>query len=298
MSICELARAKVNLSLKVLGRRSDGYHELASLVTFAACGDRVRLSPGTPCRVTVTGPFAGDIVGENLLQRTLVLLHAAAPELRLGAVALEKELPVAAGLGGGSADAAALLRCVRRANPERERCIPWRHLALRLGADVPMCLDGVPAFVSGIGERSLPVAGLPQMYAVLANPRLPLPTSRVFAALAAPPAGPHGRAPAPPPTPSDIESVAAFMRTHGNALEPPAMALLPAVSELKAALAALPGCRIAAMSGSGATCFGLFASAAAARAGAALLAARQPRYWVVAAALAGSRDEASLNSPD
>src|SRR5262249_1193540 len=118
MTFCELARAKINLSLAVLGRRADGYHELESAVTFASCADAVRLSPGRACRVRVSGPFARDILGENLLEKTLGLLGATGQRLRLGAVALEKVLPVAAGLGGGSSDAAALLRAVRRANPD------------------------------------------------------------------------------------------------------------------------------------------------------------------------------------
>jgi 4-diphosphocytidyl-2-C-methyl-D-erythritol kinase len=288
MSLSELARAKINLSLKVLGRRSDGYHELESVVVFADCGDRVRLSPGSGCRVRVTGPFARDILGPNLLDRTVAVLRDLDPGLRFGSIELEKALPVAAGLGGGSADAAALLRSVRRANPQRADRIPWRQVALQLGADVPMCFDGVPAFVSGIGEKAAPLRGFPMLQAVLANPRLPLATSRVFAALGQLPPPFKPRAPALPPTLPDLAGVTAFMRAHANALEDAATALLPIIAEVKSAIAALPGCRIAAMSGSGPTCFGIFASKAAALAGADLLAAQRPGYWVVAAELAGS----------
>jgi 4-diphosphocytidyl-2-C-methyl-D-erythritol kinase len=245
----------------------------------------------------VTGTFACDIVGDNLLNRTVALLRASDPELRLGSIELDKALPVAAGLGGGSADAAALLHCVRRANPQRAGNIAWRQVALEIGADVPMCFDGAPAFVWGIGEQSVPLAALPQMHAVLANPRLPLATSRVFDALRAPPVRTSSR-PAPPTALSDIDAVAAYMATHGNVLEAAAMGLLPAIGELKSALAALPGCRVAAMSGSGATCFGLFAHAAEARAGAGLLAAQLPSYWVAATVLAGAPLSAPLSSHD
>ncbi len=295
MSISEFARAKINLSLRVLGRRADGYHELESVVTFADCGDRVRLCPGPEYRLTVTGTFASDILGDNLLHRAVAVLRASDPELSFGSVELDKALPVAAGLGGGSADAAALLRCVRHANPQRAGNIPWRQVALQVGADVPMCFDGVPAFVWGIGEQSVPLTALPQMHAVLVNPRLPLATSRVFGALLAPPVR-TSNPPAPPTGLSDLDGVAAYMVAHGNSLEAAATSLLPAIGELKSALAALPGCRIAAMSGSGATCFGLFARAAEARAGAALLAAKLPSYWVAAAVLAGTSAQAPLSS--
>jgi 4-diphosphocytidyl-2-C-methyl-D-erythritol kinase len=291
MRIVERAPAKINLSLEVLGRRVDGYHELDSLVTFAACGDALALTPGRGCRITVTGPFARDIVGPNLLERAIALLRQSDARLRFGTIALEKNLPVAAGLGGGSADAAALLRAVRRANPDRADRIAWRQVARALGADVPMCLDSSPARASGTGEE-LAALELPRMHAVLANPRLPLGTARVFAALR-PPSGPL-RPLAPLPRLHDVESVAAFMRVRANALEAAATALLPAIAEVKSELAALPGCRIAAMSGSGPTCFALFPGRAEAAAGAALLAARRSGYWIVATELAGS---APVSSP-
>src|SRR5262245_41798278 len=163
MSVRELARAKVNLTLAVRGRRSDHYHELVSLVTFAAVHDVVTLDPGAGERLTVTGPFARFIDGENLISRTLALVREADPRLRLGSVQLVKNLPVAAGLGGGSADAAALLRAVRRANGDRAGTFPWQEVATRLGADVPMCLAGRPALVWGKGERIAPLRRLPRI---------------------------------------------------------------------------------------------------------------------------------------
>jgi len=192
----ELAPAKINLTLSVLGRRADGYHELESLVTFADVHDIVTLEPGTGSGVMVAGPFAGYIGGENLLIRALTLLADADPALRLGSVRLDKHLPVAAGIGGGSADAAALLRAVKRANPERAASVAWLDIAARLGADVPVCLDAGPALMWGIGEKIAAVARLPQAHAVLVNPGLPLSTTDVFSALdagSAPPAHPCRR---------------------------------------------------------------------------------------------------------
>ena len=297
MTICEIARAKINLSLTIVGRRPDDYHELESLVTFADFGDRLRLSIGCDCLVTTSGPFASDIMGPNLLERAVGLLSKIDPGLRLGRIELEKYLPVAAGLGGGSADAAALLRAVRRANPDRADVLPWHEVALRLGADVPMCLSGKPAFVWGIGERMAPLRRLASIPAVLVNPRLPLATSSVFGALGARAVVAGRPPPLPPPALGDVDSVAAYMGAHGNDLEGVATGLLPVIAEIKLALAALTGCRAAAMSGSGPTCFGIFATRSQAREGAAALAARHPGYWIVQVELAGSSAGPALNSP-
>jgi 4-diphosphocytidyl-2-C-methyl-D-erythritol kinase len=299
MPLQELARAKINLTLSVLGRRSDGYHDLESLVAFAGIGDRVTLQPGPDASVTTSGPFAAAIDGPNLLERALELLRALGPGLQLGAVALEKILPVAAGLGGGSADAAALLRAVRRANPERSELIDWHGLAARLGADVPACLAGVPALMRGIGDLLEPLTHpLPPLPAVLVNPRVPLSTAHVFRALAASPPSPRfsrgeGRGEGPPlaqaPEASDLfpdfEALLAYMRAHGNDLEPPAIALLPVIADLKAALAAEPGCILTAISGSGPTCFGLFADDATAANAASSLASSRPTWWTTATRL-------------
>jgi 4-diphosphocytidyl-2-C-methyl-D-erythritol kinase len=283
-SIREIARAKVNLTLRVLGRRPDGYHEIESLVAFADAGDRVTLTPRPHCRVRIGGPFARDIVGANLLARTLDVLSALDAGLTLGTVELEKNLPVAAGLGGGSADAAALLRAVRQANPDRADAVAWHEVAARLGADVPVCLAGVPAVMRGIGEMVEPLEGspaLPAMPAVLVNPGRPLATPEVFRALAAAPLGADERAPLAVSVPLDAGGLAALMRERGNDLEGPATALLPAIADIKAALSSQAGCLVAAMSGSGPTCFGLFADTAAAARATATLAHYDPRWWVV-----------------
>ena len=288
MPVRELARAKVNLTLRIRGRRVDGYHELESLVTFGGAHDVITLDPGSAERVVVAGPFAQYIGGENLLIRALTLLREADKSLRLGSVRLEKNLPVAAGLGGGSADAAALLRAVRRVNAERAGDFPWLETAAQLGADVPVCFVDRPALIWGRGHGVAQLPCLPRMSAVLVNPRLPLPTAQVFAVAQAGAAPPVQSAPTPPELP-DVESVFEYMCGQGNDLEAAAVALLPVIAEVKSILAAQPGCRLAAMSGSGPTCFGIFADRAGARRAAGTIAAAHPGWWVSSTSLAGAQ---------
>jgi 4-diphosphocytidyl-2-C-methyl-D-erythritol kinase len=287
MPVRELAHAKVNLTLKVLGRRDDGYHELESLVTFADLHDVVTLEPGADGVVTVSGPFASYIGGENLLVRAMALLRRADASLQLGSVRLVKNLPVAAGLGGGSADAAAFLRAVRQVNADRAGSVAWLDIAARLGADVPVCFGARPAILSGLGERLAPVASLPAVGAVLVNPRVPLATADVFEALGAAPAAPAGRRPAAPEL-LRLADLVGYMRAHGNDLERPAMALVPAIRDVKAALGAEPECRYAAMSGSGPTCFGIFADQGQAADAARRIAGVHAGWWVEATVLQGS----------
>jgi 4-diphosphocytidyl-2-C-methyl-D-erythritol kinase len=286
-SVRELARAKVNLTLTVHGRRADGYHELESLVTFAGIHDVVTLVPGEAGGVAVAGPLAGYISGENLLVKALTLLRRADPGLRLGPVRREKHLPVAAGLGGGSADAAALLRAVRRANPERAAAVPWPEIAARLGADVPVCLDDRPALLCGVGNDLAPAMGLPLLHAVLVNPGVPLSTARVFAALNAGPA-PSAAPRRVPPVFASTGHLLDYMLERGNDLEQVAMALLPAIREVRAALEARADCRLAAMSGSGPTCFGLYADRESAGRAADAIASAHPDWWVKSTTLAGA----------
>ncbi len=160
-SIVECARAKINLTLSVVGRRSDGYHELRSLVVFADIGDTVTLTLGAPPEVSVTGPFSADIAGRNLVAETLTRLAQAEPRFELGAVTIEKNLPVAAGLGGGSADAAAALRAIKRANPAISDTFDWMGFAAGLGSDVPVCFVNQPSLMWGRGEKDLTPGGLP-----------------------------------------------------------------------------------------------------------------------------------------
>lgn len=285
--LTEAARAKVNLTLKVVGRRPDGYHALESLVAFArAPVDVITFEPGRDPEVCVEGPGSSAILGENLLQVALRKLADAEPRLRLGRVTLDKHLPVAAGVGGGSADAAALLRAVRRANPALAGDVSWLSLAKALGADVPVCMQGVAALMWGIGDRMAPVA-LPPIDVVIANPMLPVPadkTAQVFRRLGAAGLAADPPDPAPPHLPS-AAAVVDYMRGTGNDLTAPATAVVPAIATVLAALEGQAGCLVARLSGGGPTCFGVFEDDAAARAAAAGISAAEPSWWVVATTL-------------
>jgi 4-diphosphocytidyl-2-C-methyl-D-erythritol kinase len=282
------ARAKVNLTLKVLGRRSDGYHELESLVTFAAIADCLSFVPGAPAQLRVSGPFANAIEGPNILERAFDLLRQQGVDLGSRGIGLEKNLPVAAGLGGGSSNAAALLRMARALHRQGAEEQLWSDLARRLGADVAVCLADRPALVRGTGDQVYPLpppsSPADPLPAVLVNPRVPLLTARVFAALQAPPLErpPPDGPPAPIPS---REALFEHMAAVGNDLEAPAAALEPVIETVKAALLARPGCRVAAMSGSGPTCLGIFASEDWAVAAAADLGRHWPHWWVVATPL-------------
>jgi 4-diphosphocytidyl-2-C-methyl-D-erythritol kinase len=268
----ELAPAKVNLALHVTGRRGDGYHLLDSLVVFPSVGDRLRAAPSPELTLAVEGPFAGCLdADDNLVLRAARLLGPG----RGAALTLDKRLPVASGIGGGSADAAAALRLLARlwGLP-----LPPAAVLLGLGADLPVCLAGIARRMRGIGEELAPVA-LPPFWLVLANPGVPLATAAVFAALA----GRFGAPLAAPPAFLDVGALARWLAEQRNDLEPSAAGLAPMVTETLAALAAQSGCLLARMSGSGATCFGLFAAAGPAATAAAALARARPAWWVAAA---------------
>jgi 4-diphosphocytidyl-2-C-methyl-D-erythritol kinase len=289
--IIETAPAKVNLTLKVRGRRSDGYHLLESLIVFAqGAGDVVRLLPDEPISLRVAGPFAGAIVGENLIERTLARLAAAQPRLRLGAVVLEKRLPVASGVGGGSADAAAVLRAVRRANPDFADSVDWHGLAAALGADVPVCLSCEPSIVWGAGENVGAVTGLPRLPAVLANPLAPVPvdkTARVFRELAAPAALSDPVAPAALPAFPDAQALIAHIAEESNDLVRAAKAVVPEIEGVETALRSLPGCRYVGLSGAGPTLFAIFDTQDEAQGAQAELVRGKPDWWTEAAILGG-----------
>jgi 4-diphosphocytidyl-2-C-methyl-D-erythritol kinase len=280
--IAEHAPAKVNLDLLISGRRPDGYHLLDSLVVFTAPGDRLTLRPADELSLTVRGPFASALegTGDNLVLHAAAALARHAGRLPQAAIVLEKNLPVAAGLGGGSADAAAALRGLARLWRLPVGATELATLARGLGADVPVCLATRPARMRGIGEKLTWQEHLPPLFVLLVNPDRPLATAAVFAALGPlPPALPeHG------PPPADWRGLVGWLRARANHLEAPARRLLPAIDEVLDALRRQPGCALARMSGSGATCFGLFADAAAcARAAAALRRAR-PDWWIAASA--------------
>jgi 4-diphosphocytidyl-2-C-methyl-D-erythritol kinase len=279
--LVETAPAKVNLTLRVLGRRADGYHEIESLVAFATLRDRLSFTPGGGLTLTVGGPRAAQSgeQADNLVVKAARAMAARVPGIALGAFHLDKNLPVAAGIGGGSADAAAALRLIARANklpPDDPRLY---EAARATGADVPVCLDPRPRLMRGIGEKLSQALTLPPLPAVLINPGVALATKQVFAGwtLAAAPAAPLDLAAAKP---ASLDQFLALLNAQANDLESAAIRLAPIIAEVLAALRALAGCRLARMSGSGATCFALFASAAEAGAAAKTLAGKYPDWWI------------------
>lgn len=289
--ITETARPKVNLTLTVPGRRWDGYHEIESLIAFATgLGDVVRLVPGSKTSLRVSGPFAAAISGDNLITTALARLVEAEPRIELGSVVLEKHLPVAAGIGGGSADAAAVLRAVRGINPALAKTLDWHAIAASLGADVPVCLADTPAFVAGMGERIRTLHGLPRLPAVLVNPLVPVPadkTAQVFSRLAASPAPEMRHAVQAPGPFRDAAALLDFMREHGNDLMSAAVEVVPEIETVRATLAAADGCAYAGLSGAGPTCFGIFESGAAVAAAVDALKAAHPQWWIVGTELGG-----------
>ena len=272
------APAKLNLYLHVTGRREDGYHELDSLVTFAALADRLEIAPAEALHLSVSGPFASGLdAGDNLAARA-----AAALAERLGRpagvrIALEKRIPVAAGLGGGSADAGAVLRGLARLwRLDAGHAGALRETALALGADVPVCLDSGAAYMAGIGEALSAPPRLPPCAALLVNPGVPVPTGPVFAARR----GPFSERARFEESPADAPALAALLAARRNDLEQPALAQVPAIGRVLRRLAAAPGCLLARMSGSGGTCFGLFEDEARAARAAAAIARDHPAWWL------------------
>jgi 4-diphosphocytidyl-2-C-methyl-D-erythritol kinase len=282
-TLVEHAPAKVNLTLRVLGRRADGYHELESLVAFADCADQLSFVPGGELSLAVTGPRAeqAGATADNLVLKAARALHARKPDVVLGAFTLDKTLPVAAGLGGGSADAAAALRLIAQANALKPDDPQLYEAARATGADVPVCLDPRPRLMRGIGDILSEPLTIPKLPAVLVNPGSALATKQVFA----------GWTPvAAPAVPFDLAGLAKttggepflqYLATQPNDLERAAIKLAPVVADVLAALRTVAGCQLARMSGSGATCFAVFSSAGAASAAARSLRGRHPDWWVM-----------------
>ena len=278
--VVEPAPAKVNLYLHVVGRRPDGYHLLDSLVGFASIADRVRIDPDSPePGLTVRGPFAGSVPDDegNLAWKAALRLAEHAGRTPDIAIDLDKVLPVAAGLGGGSADAAAVMRALVRLWDLDPRDPALMAIAEGLGADVPVCLGGGSALVGGIGEDLRPGPALTGLAVVLANPGVPLPTASVFRARSGTFSDPGRLQELSPDEPGDLLGRLAALR---NDLMAPAIGLCPPISDVLTALEEAPDCRLARMSGSGPTCFGLFPDTAAAAKAADLLSARHPGWWV------------------
>lgn len=274
--LVEHARAKINLDLRIIGRRADGYHELDSIVTFADLADRLELEPAADLSLQLSGPAAPGLVDEldNLVLQAARLM--AEQTGREGArIILDKQIPVAAGLGGGSADAAATLRGLNRLWQAGLDSHELEELGRALGADVAVCVRSCSARMRGIGERLDPVAGLGRLHLLLVNPGVATPTGPVFRALAAPllTAGPE-------PVWASDDPAGRWRERGRNDLEPPAAALAPAVAEVLDALRAMEDVQLVRMSGSGATCFGLFERAAACAKAARSLVRVHPGWWV------------------
>jgi 4-diphosphocytidyl-2-C-methyl-D-erythritol kinase len=271
--------------LRVLGRRADGFHELQSLVAFADCGDSLSFTPGGALALDLAGPFAEGLGSDaNLVMKAARAAMEIAPTIQPGRFALDKRLPVASGLGGGSSDAAAALRLLAEANPGCLSDPVLGDIADALGSDIRVCLHGGSAWMEGRGERVTPAHPLPEIHAVLANPGVAVSTAAVFGALERD----RGAAAEPCAAPGafrDAAALAEWLGANPNDLEPPAKALAPAIASCIAALAAQPRGLIARMSGSGATCFALFGAAEDALAAAARLRASHSGWWIEAARL-------------
>lgn len=269
----EAAPAKINLCLHVTGRRADGYHLLDSLVVFADVADLVFASPAHGLSLVVTGPEGAGLQAES---DNLVLRAARLMGVEDAALVLDKHLPVASGIGGGSADAAAALRALARLTG---LSLPAMDKVLQLGADVPVCLMGRPARMTGIGEAVDPLPALPPVACVLVNPRLPVPTPQVFAALIS-----RDNPPLPDLPRAALTSAKALCGWLGafsrNDLVPAARTVAPILADVQAALEGTAGCLLARMSGSGGTHFGLYANSEVATAAANDLRARHPFWWI------------------
>ena len=269
------APAKVNLTLHVTGQRDDGYHTLDSLVMFADIGDRVTVSAAPETTLTIDGPMADRTPAgaENLVLRAARLMDAQAK------ITLDKRLPVAGGIGGGSTDAAATLRALAQLTG---RDLPGDVLSL--GADALVCCaaEHGAARMSGIGDIVAPIAGLPELHAVLVNPNVPVGTADVFDRLKR-----RGNAPMQESLPQDCDAAGLidWLRAQRNDLQEPAMAGEPKIAQIFAALAVTPGCLLTRMSGSGATCFGLYGDAETAASAAGRLREDHGGWWVAATRL-------------
>jgi 4-diphosphocytidyl-2-C-methyl-D-erythritol kinase len=290
--LMEDGRAKVNLTLRVVGRRVDGYHDLESVVAFADCADRLSLAPGPELDLKTTGPLAGACgePSDNLVLKAAKLLGERVPGLKVGSFTLDKVLPVAAGIGGGSADAAAALRLLARLNGLAFGDARLLEVALLTGADVPVCLSSRACDMTGVGETMLPLS-LPKMPCVLVNPRVPVATKDVFAELGLRNgellvgAADVIQAAAWPEDGASVEDWVEVLAENSNDLEAPATRIQPVIGEVLAALSATNGAWLARMSGSGATCFAIYENTAEAQRASQRIQLDHPQWWVHAGVL-------------
>ncbi|SHO59666.1 4-diphosphocytidyl-2-C-methyl-D-erythritol kinase [Pseudoxanthobacter soli DSM 19599] len=289
--LTETARAKLNLALHVVGRRHDGYHDLDTVVAFPTVSDTLSAEPSRTLSLEVEGPFAAalDAGADNLVIRAAEALRAATGCREGAAIRLVKRLPVASGIGGGSADAAAALRMLTRLWNLDLEDEALSAIAGPLGADVPMCLHSEPLRARGTGHDIERLPALPDAAVVLVNSRAMLATPAVFRTLGLA-AGDRDEARAVPDHSfawRDAADLAAWLMETRNDLEPPARRLEPSIDGVLAALNAMPGALLARLSGSGATCFAVFADLGEARHAAAKIADARPEWWVESAPLSG-----------
>ncbi|MEM1049780.1 MAG: 4-(cytidine 5'-diphospho)-2-C-methyl-D-erythritol kinase [Pseudomonadota bacterium] len=281
--IVEFAPAKINLALHVVGQRPDGYHRLDTLIAFASIGDRLIIEKAETSDLRLTGPFATDLDpdADNLVVQARTLLTdrywAGRTPLPAQRILLEKNLPVASGIGGGSADAAAAFRGLNLAWKLERKADALARDALPLGADIPMCIAGRAARVRGIGERIDPIEPFPSLSAVLVNPGVSVPTPGVFRRLQR---RKNVGLPAPVPVMSSADTLIDYLAGCRNDLEAPALAIAPEIGTALGALTTTGGCRLARMSGSGATCFALYDDDATAQAAAREVKKLEPTWWV------------------
>lgn len=280
-----LARAKINLYLHVVGRRLDGFHLLDSLVVFAETGDEIAVAASDTLSLKIVGPFAANLGADddNLVLRAARGLRDLAGVKSGAAITLTKNLPVASGIGGGSADAAATLAALAalwNISPDRAAL---ERLALTLGADVPVCLAGKASFMGGIGEEIVSAGKLPSAHILLVNPGIATPTPAVFKARQ----GGFSNAERWDQPPANAQALAAALMSRGNDLTEAAITVTPAIRDVLAAIGETERCLLARLSGSGATCFGIYADAAEAEAAGRAIRAVQPGWWAVAAPISG-----------
>ena len=291
-ALSENGRAKVNLTLRVVGRRIDGYHDIESVVAFADCADRLTLTPGSELDLRTSGPLAEacGATSDNLVIKAALLLQERVPDLKVGSFTLDKVLPVAAGIGGGSADAAAALRLLAQLNGLAFNDQRLHEVALATGADVPVCLASRACDMTGVGESLMPLS-VPIMPCVMVNPRVPVATKDVFKALGLR----NGellvgatdvfRGTAWPEAGASVEDWVEVLAASSNDLEVPATRIQPIIGDVISALSASNGAWLTRMSGSGATCFAIYENTADAGRAAEKIRQDHPEWWVHAGTL-------------
>jgi len=274
------APAKVNLFLHVGDRRPDGFHDLQSLVVFTRTGDELSFSPSEGFKLDIEGPFANALTSDpdNLVLKAARALAAHAGMQDGAHIVLTKNLPVASGIGGGSADAAAALRGLAKLWKLNLPHDVLHKIGETLGSDVPVCVESNSAWMEGRGENVTELSGIPKVPIVLVNPGVAVSTGKVFAALKER----RGVGLPRPPKMQNAADLATYLKTTGNDLEAPARGIAPIIGEVLDALAAQPGALLSRMSGSGATCFGMFENTSAAQNASTAMRARQRSWWVVA----------------